>query len=195
MAVGGGPGLLGAQRMRATPDSFVPAHHDRSAADRQVAYPHRAAILRPRHRAAIGARYDPCDRLNQQLQLTAGIRGGQHTKPNPNNAAPTEPVTSASNLGLLDNPCDLGRDHGSCEPQAHHQLISEPEACRPVSPLPGSWRRAAFPPPFGRDHALPPRPYRSYEEAKISSCHLQSAKTNLLSEAYKSVPRTAQGCH
>src|SRR6201987_1317881 len=130
-----GPGLLGAQRMWATPDSFVPAHHHRSAADRQVAYPYPTAILRPCHRAAVGARYKPNDGFDQQLQLTAGIRGGQHAKPvQPEQRSNNRTGNLYFHLGLLDNPCDLGRDHGSCEPQAHDQLISEPEACRPVSP-------------------------------------------------------------
>ena len=123
--------------MRATPDSFVPAHHDRSAADRQVAYPHRTAILRPRHRAAVGARYHPSDGLDEQLQLTTGIRGGQHAEPvQPEQRSNNRTGNLCFHLGLLDNPCDLGRDHGSCEPQAHHQLISEPEACRPGLPTP-----------------------------------------------------------
>src|SRR6185295_18626360 len=134
-----GPGLLGAPRMWATPDSFVPAHHHRSAADRQVAYPYRTAILRPCHRAAVGARYNPSDGFDQQFQLTAGIRGGQHAEPvQPEQRSNNRTGNLCFHLGLLDSPCDLGRDHGSCEPPAHDQLISEPEACRPVSPLPGS---------------------------------------------------------
>ena len=131
-----GPGLLGTPRMWATQDSFAPAHHD---ADRQVAHPHRTATLCPRHRAAVGARHHPGDGLDQQLQLTAGIRGGQHAKPvQPEQCSNNPTGNLCLHLELLGNPCDLGCDHGSCEPQAHDQLISQPKACHPVSPLPGS---------------------------------------------------------
>jgi hypothetical protein len=81
--------------------------------------------------------------LGDALHNLSDVSTSTRNPSNPNNAPTTEPVTSASNLGLLDNPCELGRDHGSCEPQAHDQLISEPDACHPVSPLPGLWRRAA----------------------------------------------------
>src|SRR6185503_3033387 len=95
-----GPGLLGAPRMWATPDSFVPAHHHRSAADRQVAYPYRTAILRPCHRAAVGhgttrAMVSTSSSSSPPASAAASTRNPS----NPNNAATTEPVTSASTWG------------------------------------------------------------------------------------------------
>ena len=101
--------------------------------------------------------------------LRRHIRGGLHAEPVQSEQRSNNRTGNLCfHLGLLDNPCDLGRDHGSCEPQAHDQLISEPEVCRPVSPLPDSWRRTTNP-DRGRP-ATPPTSPKRCPRSKATMC-------------------------
>jgi len=131
--------LLGAQRMWATPDSFVPSTPPPVCPPIGRSRTHTARRSFARATApAVRARYNPSDGFDQQLQLTAGIRGGQarETRPTRTTQQQPKPVTSASTWGSSTIRVILVVITDRASPRAHDQLISEARGVSPGLPTP-----------------------------------------------------------